>query len=263
MNLQTVTVVDLGHTRWKRADFVVRLSATERTVELQHLSSRPVGSPTEFLDWLSPASSCRLVVAGSALERVKEFARLWDDSHEKSSITITSREQIPMPVAIEHPDSVGLDRLCNALSVARRKQPDHAAVIVASGTALVVDMVTPSGKFAGGAIAPGLAVGARALSELTERLPRIDVADWPEAPIYPGEKTVDAMRVGLWFGHRGAARELLHVAQRELAPHSVEVFLTGGGANVLMGLANDVQFIPELTLEGALWAALDQAGAAP
>lgn len=263
MSLKTVTVVDLGHTRWKRADFVVRLSATERTADLQHLSSRPVGSPSECLDWLSAAAISQLVVAGSALDRVKEFAGLWDNSHEKSSIAITSREQIPMPVAIEQPDSVGLDRLCNALSVARRKQPDHAAVIVASGTALVVDMVTPSGKFAGGAIAPGLAVGAHALSQLTERLPRIDVADWPEAPTYPGEKTVDAMRAGLWFGHRGAARELLQAALMELAPHAVDIFLTGGGANVLMDLANDLQLVPELTLEGALWAALDQLGVAP
>jgi type III pantothenate kinase len=263
MSSQTVTVVDLGHTRWKRADFVVHSTAAERTVQIQHLSSRLVGSPDEFLDWLSPTPADLMVVAGSALDRVKEFARLWDDSRQTPSIAITARDQIPMPVAIEHPDSVGLDRLCNALAVVRRKHAHYAAVIITSGTALVVDAVSPDGKFMGGAIAPGLAVGARALSELTERLPRIDVADWPEAPIYPGEKTVDAMRAGLWFGHRGAARELLHVAQRELAPHSVDVFLTGGGANALMGLANDVQFVPELTLEGALWAALDQAGAAP
>lgn len=261
MNSRTVTVVDLGHTRWKRADFVVRLSPTQKIAELQHLSSRPVGSPTDCLDWLSPTSVGLMVVAGSALDRVKEFAGLWDDSQQSPSIAITAREQIPVSVAIEHPDSVGLDRLCNALAVTRRKQPDHAAVIVASGTALVVDIVTPHGKFAGGAIAPGLAVGAHALSQLTERLPKIDVANWPEAPSYPGEKTIDAMRAGLWFGHRGAARELLQAALMELAPHDVDIFLTGGGANVLMGLANDVQLVPELTLEGALWAALDQAGA--
>jgi pantothenate kinase type III len=79
----------------------------------------------------------------------------------------------PIPVVnrTARPEQVGADRLVNALAAHARVR--GACVVVAAGTALVVDAVAPDGAFLGGAILPGLRVQARALHDHCAQLPDV------------------------------------------------------------------------------------------
>ncbi|MEO1512599.1 MAG: type III pantothenate kinase, partial [Planctomycetota bacterium] len=76
---------------------------------------------------------------------------------------------LPIPLALEDPGTVGVDRLLN--TTAAYETAKQACVVVDVGTAATVDFVDGQGVFQGGAIAPGLAMMLAALHEHTAALP--------------------------------------------------------------------------------------------
>ena len=78
---------------------------------------------------------------------------------------------LPLEVALENPERVGIDRLLAAVAVNRLRDTERAAIVVDVGSAITVDLVTAEGAFAGGAILPGIRMAARSLHEQTDQLP--------------------------------------------------------------------------------------------
>src|SRR5262249_49663366 len=117
---------------------------------------------------------------------------------------------LPLVVNLDHPDRVGIDRLLDAVAANVLRAPEQAAIVIDSGTATTVDLVSAAGAFEGGATLPGLELGARALHQYTALLPLIDVPKMLEQPrVAPlGKDTPRAMESGLWHGQVGAIREL-------------------------------------------------------
>jgi type III pantothenate kinase len=161
--------------------------------------------------------------------------------------------KVPLKTALTDESTVGQDRLLAAL--AAYVNTEGACGIVHAGTALVVDCVDAEGIFRGGAIAPGLAMSAKALHEYAAQLPEVKPMPLPDdAPF--GRQTEEAMRLGIFAAARGAVRELLERYATALGawPH---VVATGGDAQVLLG-GSDVggselvdSFVPDLVLQGA------------
>ena len=54
---------------------------------------------------------------------------------------------LPLAVALERPDMVGIDRLLDAVAANRLRRPEAAAVLVDVGTAITVDLVAADGDF--------------------------------------------------------------------------------------------------------------------
>jgi type III pantothenate kinase len=166
---------------------------------------------------------------------------------------VLTRGDVPMAVDLPQPDQVGLDRLVNALA-ARAICPGVPVIVVSIGTAITVNLVSADGAFLGGAILPGLDMSARALHEFTDLLPLVEVA---QTDTRIGRSTNEAMQLGLYWGAIGAVREVIG----RLAPDaSVEVVLTGGGAESLVPNLSDgkrsFQWVPHLTLSGIALAML-------
>ncbi|MFO1540256.1 MAG: type III pantothenate kinase, partial [Chloroflexota bacterium] len=131
------------------------------------------------------------------------------------------------------------------------------------GTATTLDVVGPDGGYRGGAILPGIALGATALAAGTALLPAI-------APTVPptaiGAETAGALHSGLVLGHVGALRELVVRSAAEIAPDGPlpPLVCTGGSpardavarllaAPGVAGLPSlDVRVAPDLLLEGLL-----------
>jgi type III pantothenate kinase len=140
---------------------------------------------------------------------------------------------------------VGEDRLLNA--AAAYDILKRACVVIDAGTAMTIDFIDGAGIFHGGAILPGATMQLHALAQGTAQLPETSFAP-PEEPI--GHNTVEAMRVGVFHGLRGAVRNI--VEQYAIATGMYPaVIATGGDAPVLFA---DDEFIervvPELTLLG-------------
>ncbi len=131
------------------------------------------------------------------------------------------------------PERVGRDRLFaarGALELLRR-----SCIVMDAGTALTVDVAVhrqrARGIFLGGAIAPGPALLARALSEGAARLPQVEPVPGARAL---GTGTPEAIASGVVHGFRGAARELARRIAAEADLADAPVVLTGGARSFLL-----------------------------
>ena len=134
---------------------------------------------------------------------------------------------LPIETSVPHPAGIGTDRLCAA--AAAYDQLGVACVVADFGSAITIDCVSQDGVFQGGAILPGLRMGARALASQTAQLPEVQIAEphW----VY-GQDTAQAIIGGLVRGARGALRELVETYATEMGSWPV-VILTGGDARVI------------------------------
>jgi type III pantothenate kinase len=192
-------------------------------------------------DWL-PA-----VIAGSNPRDVERLRTEWPSWLGAAPHIVANTDEFPLPIRVEEPRRVGIDRLLNAVAVNELRNARRPAVIVDSGTATTVDVVSSDGAFAGGAILPGLALSAKALHEYTALLPLVSVLELGQATPEPsGRNTREAIRSGLFWGQLGAVKELI---ERQAGAES-EVFVTGGGGALLAAHLPRARFEPHLPLQG-------------
>lgn len=158
----------------------------------------------------------------------------------------------------DDPSEVGSDRVADV--VAARAFFGAPAVVVDLGTTTNFEVVDATGAFAGGVIAPGVALGARALAEAAARLPEIEL----RAPAQViGRNTRAAMQSGLVLGEVARIDGLLDGILTELAAAdpqngagAVPVVLTGNDARHMAALLRHHAVVDEaLTLRGLalLW----------
>lgn len=190
---------------------------------------------------LDGAVLCSVVPCATPLV-VKSVRRLW----QLPCLELTSRTLRGVGIDYPKPDTIGPDRLANA--VAARHRFGAPAVVVDFGTAVTFDVVDRAGNYVGGIIAPGLAAMTDYLHEKTALLPRIRIRE-VSSPI--GKSTEQAMLVGAVHGYRGLVRELIMELKRELKIRRLPVVATGGYAQLIGSRLPDITAVdPLLTLEG-------------
>lgn len=150
-----------------------------------------------------------------------------------------------MRLAYKDPAEIGPDRLADAVAV--RARYGAPAVAVDFGTTLNIEAVGADGSFRGGIIAPGLSLGAKALSASAARLPEIELS----MPVHAiGTSTVEAMRSGLVLGELAKVDGLIDCVFDELGGEAL-VAVTGSQARELTALLrHEVTADATLTLRG-------------
>jgi len=163
-----------------------------------------------------------------------------------NALELTLKTLRALGVDYPKPDTIGEDRLANA--VAARRHFGTPVVVVDFGTAVTFDVVNRDGNYAGGVIAPGLAAMTDYLHEKTALLPRIKIH---EIKTSIGKSTEEAMLVGAVHGYRGLVRELIAELKRELKVKRLPVVATGGYATLMASKLPEISAVePNLTLEG-------------
>jgi len=200
-------------------------------------------------DEVSPVCTVR---AGQQAELGRQLDELWQSCDDPSSLAAASvnppalaaleaaaeaigqdvlvvGRELPLPIEtdLDDPDAIGADRLCCASAAYDRL--GAACVVADFGTAITIDCVNDDGVFLGGAILPGLHMGADALSSATAQLPRVEL-ERPEWVF--GKDTRQAIVGGLVRGARGALRELAEAYATELGRWPA-VIITGGDAALI------------------------------
>jgi type III pantothenate kinase len=159
---------------------------------------------------------------------------------------LTHRTVRGVGIRYPEPDTIGSDRLANALAV--KHHFGAPAVVVDFGTAVTFDVVDRRGRYVGGIIAPGLAAMTDYLHEKTALLPRIQIR--PIKAVV-GKSTEKAMLIGAMHGYRGLVRELITELKRELRVRRLPVVATGGYASLIAARLPEITAVrPALTLEG-------------
>ncbi|GAB4140904.1 MAG: hypothetical protein Fur0037_07590 [Planctomycetota bacterium] len=136
---------------------------------------------------------------------------------------------LPCPLDIDYDPrgSLGADRWLGALAAHRMF---GAAVVVDCGTATTVNLVTASGRFLGGAIAPGLSAMRKGMALVTPLLP---APDEDLAVKMPARRSRDGVTTGLLLAFCGAVDRLFESALRRMEAPCVAV-VTGGAAAVYL-----------------------------
>lgn len=146
---------------------------------------------------------------------------------------------------LENPGDVGSDRIANV--IAARETAGAPVLVVSLGTTTNIEVVDDTGTFVGGAIAPGVMLGARALDEAAARLPLVEL-QVPRRAI--GRNTREAIQAGVVLGEAARVDGLLDVIAEELG-YAPRVVVTGHHAAVVAPLLRHEALLDErLTLRG-------------
>ena len=163
---------------------------------------------------------------------------------------ITHDQKLGVPISYPNPAEIGQDRLANAAGA-------HAlfgspSIVIDLGTAVTFDIVTKTGGYEGGIIAPGPAMMRDYLHERTAQLPFVDDSRGITSAI--GKSTVEGMRIASVIGFPGMIQALLDAVLVELAQRGepAPAIITAGGAAVAIDgrLRQRPTDSPDLTLLG-------------
>jgi type III pantothenate kinase len=242
-------VVDVGNSRIK---WGLRDPAGPHVGQHVSLADDPVAWQIQRAEWqatgLLPAHPL-WVLASVQPHRCGRLCR-WLQRQGDCVEQLEFASQLPLSVALEKPDHVGIDRLLNAVAVKRVLPPGQPAILVDAGSAVTVDWLDPTHTFRGGAIFPGLRLMAEALHRYTAFLPLVSLS--AVVPELPGTATVPAMQAGIFWAVVGgidrAARRLCR-----LAPTEPKLFLTGGDAPLLLDALAAQPEAALTSLEPTLW----------
>lgn len=163
-----------------------------------------------------------------------------------------SAAESPLPLQVPEPDSVGPDRIANAL--AGRTLHGAPCIVVDLGTATTFDCVSKQGAFVGGAIAPGLRTSSDELFRRAARLTNVELRR-PERAV--ARTTAENLRVGVLWGYAGLVDALVRRMRAELGGRP-RVIATGGLARLVADECETVDLVDDgLTLKGVrlLWEA--------
>ena len=148
-------------------------------------------------------------------------------------------------VLYEDPREVGPDRIAGAVAALRLHAPP--LIVVHTGTATVIEAISRDGEYLGGAIAPGIGVGAEALAQRAAMLRSVDLRP-PKRAI--GTNTTAAMQSGILYGYVELIEGMIRRFKAEVGDDAF-VIGTGGWAQLLSGLTRAFDCLDEnLTLTG-------------
>src|SRR3954454_14490095 len=156
-----------------------------------------------------------------------------------------------IPIRYDDPREVGPDRIANAVAALDRY--GAPSIVVDFGTSTNFDVVSPTGEYVGGVLAPGVEVSMEALSARAARLFSIDFA---EPPTVIAKNTTAALQSGLVYGFAGQVDGIVEAIRGELGAEAQTV-ATGGLAELIVPHARTLERVDAfLTLEGVrlVWA---------
>ncbi len=132
-----------------------------------------------------------------------------------------------LKIQYRNPLEVGADRIANAIA-AVELFPDQNLIILDLGTATTLCAVGKDRSYRGGVILPGLKMSMQALESGTSKLGSVEII---RTDICLGRTTASSIQSGLYFGHLGALREIMHRIQlEEFEGQRPTVIATGGFA---------------------------------
>ena len=151
-----------------------------------------------------------------------------------------------VPILTDNPKEVGSDRIVNTL--AAHELFGGPCIVVDFGTSTNLDVVSATGEFLGGALAPGIEISLDALAQRAAQLRKVELVA-PRSVV--GKNTVEALQSGALYGFAGQVDGLVRRIIAELGGSVTAVVATGGLAPIVIGETETVtDHEPDLTLQG-------------
>ena len=197
------------------------------------------------LKGLSPDAIDAIALCSVVPPLTQVFEELCRSYFSHQPLVVGAGVRTGIKILYDNPRDVGADRIVDATAAYRLY--GGPVIIVDFGTATVIDAVSANAEYVGGAIAPGLTMGAEALVANTSILRRVELVA-PTSPI--GKNTPNALQAGLVFGQIDMVEGMVKRFKRELGEEA-SVVATGGLASMMANQTTVFDAVnQELTLIG-------------
>jgi type III pantothenate kinase len=229
----TLLVLDAGNTAIKIAVFTDGEITEIQRFETNNLTTIDAWSK-KYYNTPSILSSVR------SLEETNQLARMFF-----SCMVVNNDTSLPIQVKYSTPKSLGIDRICNAIAIAKNC-PNQNAVSIDLGTCLKFDFVNDKNEYLGGSISPGIQMRYKALNAYTANLPLID--EYTSTPLI-GMSSKESIHSGVVNGIQAEINQLMQRYSEEF--NDLTFFMTGGDIHYFDFHLKNNTFVDEnLTLKG-------------
>jgi type III pantothenate kinase len=161
-------------------------------------------------------------------------------------LSINQNTNLPIKNSYHTPQTLGMDRLMNAVA-ANSIYENKNVLVIDCGTCLKIDFTSKQNGFEGGAIAPGLSMRYKALNHFTQQLPLLEPSHLDEIT---GRNTNDSIHNGVTSG---MANEIIGAIKSysDKFP-DLKIIITGGDYHYFQDLIEKKAIFaePDLTLIG-------------
>src|SRR6478609_861756 len=140
------------------------------------------------------------VIIGTVVPRALHNLEVLSEKYFRKTPVIAGQgaAEWPLQLDVDEPQNVGADRALNAIA-GHAKYPGDL-LIIDFGTATTFDVISATGAYSGGIIAPGINLSLDALVSAAAKLPRIAI----EAPTFSfnnAPTTESQMIIGIYWGY--------------------------------------------------------------
>lgn len=242
--------VDIGNT-----NIVFALCSEHQTVAEWRIRTDAHRTADEYAVWLFTLMSAQdferetvtaaiiSSVVPDAIFELKSFVRKY--LRQEPLLITSGHVDCGMKVLIDQPKELGADRIINAFAAWTQHQ--SALIVVDFGTATTFDVVSSSGDYLGGVIAPGINLSLEALEHAASRLHGITITH-PAKVV--GTNTTAAMQSGIYHGYAGLIEGIVSRIKNERG-EAMKVVATGGLAPLYADATRAIDLVdPDLTIRG-------------
>ena len=247
-------LIDCGNT-----NIVFAIAQNDRILKKWRINTDPKRTADEYYVWLiklleieniNLLSISDCIIASvvpdalfSLLNFNKEYLKI------EPFIVGENNLKIGIDINIDNPSEAGADRIVNAVAV--KKFYNKPSIVIDFGTATTFDIVSKSGCYEGGIIAPGVNLSLEALYMAASRLPRIKVDNTKNINVV-GKNTKDSMYSGIYWGYISLIEGLVKRINEE-KNFNYYVIATGGLSNLFSKNCSIIEKVDnELTLNGLI-----------
>ena len=247
-------LIDCGNT-----NIVFAIAKNDRILKKWRINTDPKRTADEYYVWLIKLieienlnflSISNCIIASvvpealfSLLNFNKEYLKI------EPFIVGENNLKIGIDINIDNPSEAGADRIVNAVAV--KKFYNKPSIVIDFGTATTFDIVSKTGSYEGGIIAPGVNLSLEALYMAASRLPRIKVDNTKNINIV-GKNTIDSMYSGIYWGYISLIEGLVKRINEE-KNFNYYVIATGGLSNLFSKNCSIIEKVDnELTLNGLI-----------
>ena len=230
---KTILVIDAGNTSIKIGVFV-----NSELTDVLRFSLDSINEIEQFLRVNSYEDSVIASVLGSA-DTKKITSRL------NNFLLVDSNTPTPIKNKYQTQNTLGTDRLCNAVGVASLLQ-SSIGVCIDIGTCIKFDVINSNQEYLGGSISPGIDLRYKSLNDYTGNLPLLSNKSTTKLV---GEDTNKSIQSGVLNGIDAEINGLMSSYSEQF--DDLTFFVTGGDASFFdLDSKNDIFANENLTLLG-------------
>lgn len=232
MQNKTVFIIDAGNSSIKVARF-----NSNQLIEVQRFPSDNLSKLKDFISTNKGQYALSSVLSNKKTKFIIET--------NSGMILLETDTNVDMKINYGTTNTLGMDRLCNAVFAFNRMKTDYA-VTLDIGTCIKFDLVHKTDGYIGGSIAPGIDLRYKALNDYTGKLPLLSNKTRSE---HVGTSTNLSIQSGVMNGINAEINEMIEQYRERFS--SLTFFVTGGDARNFDILSkNDIFADENLTLIG-------------